>query len=93
MRNSCQNRRERGGARRTDPEEAIAKVQAAAEEMTMNRYVHTIPVASSQDWEPDGLLCQMRELNQVLDYQNKILVEILAALDRLTQAAEGRTER
>ena len=39
MRNSCQNRREGSGARRTDPEEAIAKIQAATEEMTMHRYV------------------------------------------------------
>ena len=37
-------------------------------------------------WEREALWCQMRELNQVLDYQNKILVEILAALDRLTRA-------
>ena len=43
MRNSCQNRREGSGARRTDPEEAIAKIQAVTEEMTMHRYVHSLP--------------------------------------------------
>ena len=88
MRNAC------GGPwpRRSDPEEAIAKVQAAAEEMTMNRYVHTIPLAADQDQEGEELWCQLEELNRVMDYQNKILVEILAALDRLAGAVEGRAE-
>ena len=78
MGNTCQNRRDGVGTRRTDPEEAIAKIQAAAEEMTMHRYVHSLPVQTAREWE--------REALQVLDYQNKILVEILAALDRLTRA-------
>lgn len=91
MRNSCQNRRDSAAPRRLDPEEAIAKVQAAAEEMTMNRYVHTIPVSTGQDREREELWCQLWELNQVMDYQNKILVEILSALDRLTQAVERRS--
>lgn len=86
MGNTCQNRREGVGTRRTDPEEAIAKIQAAAEEMTMHRYVHSLPMQTAREWEREALWCQMRELNQVLDYQNKILVEILAALDRLTRA-------
>ena len=86
MGNTCQNRREGAGTRRTDPEEAIAKIQAATEEMTMHRYVHSLPMLSRQEREQEALWCQMRELNQVLDYQNKILVEILAALDRLTRA-------
>ena len=92
MRNTCQNRRERGRTRRTDPEEAIAKVQAAAEEMTMHRYVHNLPIVSDRDREQEELWCQMRELNRVLDYQNKILVEILAALDRLTAAVGAQSE-
>ena len=78
--------RDGAGTRRTDPEEAIAKIQAAAEEMTMHRYVHSLPVQTAREWEREALWRQMRELNQVLDYQNKILVEILAALDRLTRA-------
>lgn len=86
MGNTCQNRRDGVGTRRTDPEEAIAKIQAAAEEMTMHRYVHSLPVQTTRESEGEALWCQMRELNQVLDYQNKILVEILAALDRLTRA-------
>ncbi len=86
MGNTCQNRRDGAGTRRTDPEEAIAKIQAAAEEMTMHRYVHSLPMQTAREWEREALWCQMRELNQVLDYQNKILVEILAALDRLTRA-------
>lgn len=51
-----------------------------------HRYVHNLPVQTAREWEREALWCQMRELNQVLDYQNKILVEILAALDRLTRA-------
>ena len=86
MRNACGS----GRPRRSDPEEAIAKVQAAAEEMTMKRYVHTIPLAADQEGEE--LWGQIQELNRVMDYQNKILVEILAALDRLAGAAEGRAE-
>ena len=86
MGNTSQNRRNGVGTRRTDPEEAIAKIQAAAEEMTMHRYVHSLPMLSRQEREQEALWCQMRELNQVLDYQNKILVEILVALDRLTRA-------
>lgn len=90
--NTCQNRRENRKPRPTDPEEAIAKIQAAAEEMTMHRYVHSLPVLSGPGREREALWRQMRELNQVLDYQNKILVEVLAALDRLTRAVEGRGE-
>ena len=35
-------RRKTQAGRRSDPEEMLAKVQAAAEEMTMRRYVHTV---------------------------------------------------
>ncbi len=86
MRNSCG----RGRPRPTDPEEAIAKVQAAAEEMPVHRYVHILPQMARPD--RDELCCQMRELNQILDYQNKILVELLAALDRLASTAGEERE-
>ena len=92
MRNSCQNRREGSGARRTDTEEAIAKIQAATEEMTMHRYVHSLPARTGPERVQEDLWCQLQELNQILDYQNKILVEILSALDRLTAAAAHQTE-
>ena len=67
MGNTCQNRWDGVGTRRTDPEEAIAKIQAAAEEMTMHRYVHSLPVQTAREWEREALWCQMRELNQVLE--------------------------
>ena len=91
MGNTCQNRRDGVGTRRTDPEEAIAKIQAAAEEMTMHRYVHNLPIVSDRDREQEELWCQMRELNRVLDYHNNILGEILAALDRLTAAVGAQS--
>ena len=89
MKNTCGG----GRSRRTDPEEAIAKVQAAAEEMTMHRYVHSLPILTDEERERGNFWCQLQELNQILDYQNKILVEILAALDRLTAAAERQAEQ
>ena len=55
MGNTCQNRRDGVGTRRTDPEEAIAKIQAAAEEMTMHRYVHSLPVQTAREWEREAL--------------------------------------
>lgn len=61
----------------------------AAQETPMKRYVHTIPVAAAVE-EENSTLCQLRELNQILDYQNKILAELLKSVDRLTQAAAGR---
>lgn len=78
--------------RRTDPEEVIAKVQAAAEEMTMRRYTRT--TFPQEGWEPGygSFVCQMEELNRVLDYQNKILVELLTALDRLTAVVEQKNQ-
>ena len=55
MGNTSQNRRVGAGTRRTDPEEAIAKIQAAAEEMTMHRYVHSLPVQTAREWEREAL--------------------------------------
>lgn len=80
---SCgRGRRNCGREGPSDPEAAIAKVWAAAEEMTMKRYVHGAAGQPDRGRE-EGLLCRLDELNRVADYQNKILVEILGALERL----------
>ena len=50
--------------------------------MTMKRYVHGAAGQPDRGRE-EGLLCRLDELNRVADYQNKILVEILGALERL----------
>lgn len=57
-------------------EEVRSTSQTTAEEMTMCRHVNPIST---------GIGCcsvekQLWELNQVLDYQNKILVELLQAV-------------
>ena len=80
---SCgRGRRNCGREGPSDPEAAIAKVRAAAEEMTMKRYVHGAAGQPDRGRE-EGLLCRLDELNRVADYQNKILVEISGALERL----------
>ena len=91
MKRTCQRGRGCGSARRPDPEEAIAKVRAAADEMTVKRYVHTGP--GLEDGAQDALWSQLWALNQVLDCQNQILSRVLSALERLTQAAEGQREQ
>lgn len=53
---------------------------AGAEEMTMCRYINTIPVADSTSDTPQ----QLEELNQVMDYQNKILAQLLEAVRELS---------
>ena len=55
----------------------------------MHRYVHRLP---NQACERGLLWEQLQELNRVLDYQNKILVELLASLDRLVQTVKGGVE-
>ena len=89
MRNSNRGCRSDGERRRRSPEEDIAKIQTAVEEMTMHRYVHRLP---DQACERGLLWEQLQELNRVLDYQNKILVELLASLDRLVQTVKGGVE-
>jgi len=71
-------RRKSQAGRRPDPEEMLAKVQAAAEEMTMRRYVHTAPEARPCCQEP-CLAALLGELNQIQDHQNQILAELLRA--------------
>ncbi|MCI8869215.1 MAG: hypothetical protein HFF39_01525 [Lawsonibacter sp.] len=48
---------------------------AQEEDMPIHRYVNPIPGRQRDDW-----IQELKELNLILDYQNKILVEILAAL-------------
>lgn len=75
--------------RRSDPEEMLAKVQAAAEEMTMRRYVHMPP--EGRPCCPEGCLAALLgELNQIQDHQNQILAELLRALERMADALERR---
>ena len=65
-------RRKTQAGRRSDPEEMLAKVQAAAEEMTMRRYVHMPP--EGRPCCPEGCLAALLgELNQIQDHQNQIL--------------------
>ena len=80
---------EKPGKWRPDPEEMLAKVQAAAEEMTMRRYVHTAPEARPCCQEP-CLAALLGELNQIQDHQNQILAELLRALERVAAALEAR---
>lgn len=68
-------RRKSQAGRRPDPEEMLAKVQAAAEEMTMRRYVHTAPEARPCCQEP----CLAA-----------LLAELLRALERVAAALEAR---
>lgn len=82
-------RRKAPASRRSDPEELLAKVQAAAEEMTMRRYVHTPPEA--RPCCPEGCLAALLgELNQIQDHRNQILAELLHTLERIAAALEGR---
>jgi len=70
-------------------EEMLAKVQAAAEEMTMRRYVHMPP--EGRPCCPEGCLAALLgELNQIQDHQNQILAELLRALERMADALERR---
>lgn len=55
--------------------------QTAAEEMSMCRHVHPINTSIGCC----SVEKQLWELNQVLDYQNKILVELLQAIRDQTQ--------
>ena len=82
-------RRKSQAGRRPDPEEMLAKVQAAAEEMTMRRYVYTAPEARPCCQEP-CLAALLGELNQIQDHQNQILAELLRALERVAAALEAR---
>ena len=52
-------RRKTQAGRRSDPEEMLAKVQAAAEEMTMRRYVHMPP--EGRPCCPEGALERMAD--------------------------------
>lgn len=82
-------RRKTQAGRRSDPEEMLAKVQAAAEEMTMRRYVHMPP--EGRPCCPEGCLAALLgELNQIQDHQNQILAELLRALERMADALERR---
>ncbi|MBS6533368.1 MAG: hypothetical protein KH338_07010 [Oscillospiraceae bacterium] len=82
-------RRKAPASRRSDPEEMLAKVQAAAEEMTMRRYVHTPP--EGRPCCPEGCLAALLgELNQIQDHRNQILVELLRTLERMAAALDGR---
>lgn len=45
------------------------------EDMPIHRYANPIPERRRDDW-----IQELKELNLILDYQNKILVEILTAL-------------
>ena len=56
-------------------EEVRSTSRAAVGEMTMCRHVNPISTGSGCSVEK-----QLWELNQVLDYQNKILVELLQAV-------------
>ena len=88
-------RRKSQAGRRPDPEEMLAKVQAAAEEMTMRRRMdiaphgHTAPEARPCCQEP-CLAALLGELNQIQDHQNQILAELLRALERVAAALEAR---
>ena len=82
-------RRKTQAGRRSDPEEMLAKVQAAAEEMTMRRYVHMPP--EGRPCCPEGCLAALLgELNQIQDHKNQILAELLRALERMADALERR---
>ena len=82
-------RRKAPASRRSDPEEMLAKVRAAAEELTMCRYVHTPP--EERPCCPEGCLpAFMRELNQIQDHQNQILAELLHTLERIAATLERR---
>ena len=75
-------RRKTQAGRRSDPEEMLAKVQAAAEEMTMRRYVHMPP--EGRPCCPEGCLAAL------LGELNQILAELLRALERMADALERR---
>lgn len=73
----CPQRGQGGCCRGTrKPAAAAELVQPAQEEMSVHRYVHTIPIRDCD------CVSQMEELCQILDYQNRILVELLETLRR-----------
>ena len=90
MNNHCgAGRRKAPDRLRSDPEELLAKVQAAAEAMTMRRDVHTPPEGRSCC--PDGCLAALLgELNQIQDHRNQILAELLHTLERIAATLERR---
>lgn len=83
MRNCANSRRNCRREGRTDPEEAIAKIQAAVEEMTMKRYVHSISPQPEHRREEE-VLCRLDWLRWGLEHQNRLLAEILETLKGLT---------
>lgn len=88
MRNCANSRRNGRREGRTDPEEALAKIQAAVEEMTMKRYVHSISPQPGQRQE-DEVLCRLDWLRWVLNDQNRLLAEILETLKGMARQAPG----
>ena len=51
--------------------------QSQEDDVPMHRYASTLSLCRHS-----GVHAQLQELNLILDYQNKILVEILAALNQ-----------
>lgn len=76
--------------RDSDPEQMLAKIQAATEEMTMHRYVHSIPKVS--------LPCRQNQrrdtaaLERQLDEQNRILNELVQSVKGFNEIVKGFTE-
>lgn len=58
-----------------------------AQEPTMRRHIHVIPTAASQTGSC-GIQGQLCELNQIMDYQNKILTELLAVVQQLNKQTQ-----
>lgn len=61
-------------------------------ELPMRRHVHMI-YPTAQESAAACLDRQLCELNQIMDYQNKILTELLAAVRGLDRTENGPTER
>ena len=65
---------------------AVQTPAGGSDEMVMSRYIHTIPIPSGGGAAGP----QLEELNRVMDYQNKILTELLTAVQDLAGALRSR---